>query len=160
MRGRPGANQWCIVAGTILLLAAGCAQYDWVTEYTEYKRAEEQAQVAGRDVFIFYKWWLDDESNRMLSREVLSDPEVVALFEDTTNILVEKDFGPLYEDYMEKYGVTMPPASVILKPSGTFHVKKGFTSKPQFMQYAQKALSDNSPGRPKESSNPDPTPVP
>jgi len=119
--------------------ATGCQSYNWRSELAAYKAAEQQAREEGKFLFIFYKWWLDSSSNRMLGNEVLTDPEVVALFQDTINLVVEKDFGPEYEKYMAKYGISDTPACVIVAPDGKFKVRTGFTPKDRFIEFAKRA---------------------
>ena len=86
-------------------LAGGCQSYNWIEGLEDYRAAEQRAQDEHKHLFIFYKWWLDNTSNRMLSGEVLSDPAVVALFQDTINLRVDQDFGPQYTEYVAKFGI-------------------------------------------------------
>ncbi len=132
----------CIAAFCVSIAAlTGCAQYEWKTEYAQYQAAEQEARQGGRHMFVFYKYWLDSDSNRMLSNEVLSDPEVTGLFQNTINLLVEKDFGPQYAEYMNRYNVTTPPAAVIVRPDGSYRVRQGFVPKEEFIRWAREAMS-------------------
>ncbi len=132
----------CPVAVCMSIAAlTGCAQYEWKTEFAQYQAAEQEARRAGRPMFLFYKYWLDSDSNRMLSSEVLSDPEVTALFQDSINLLVEKDFGPQYAEYMNRYNVTTPPAAVIVRPDGSYRTRQGFVPKAEFIRWAREAMS-------------------
>lgn len=136
---RAGARRgyWCRWLAVPLFMTAGvgCQEYHWRTDYAQ---AEQDARQQGKHLFIFYKWWLDSDSNRMFSEE-LSDPAVKAVFQDTINLLLDKDFGPQYIEYMGKYGVTSYPASVIVAPDGRFVVRTGRIPKDQFIEWAKKA---------------------
>ena len=120
----------------LLLAGTGCQSYNWRSDFAA---AEQQAREQSKYLFIFYKWWLDDASNRMLSNEVLSDPEVQQLFLETINVLLEKDSGPAYKQYVSKYGVTDPPAVVLVAPDGSYRVQRGFTPKGRFINFVKKA---------------------
>ena len=78
----------------VLFGGLGCAGgYNW---RNDFQASETEAREQKKHLFIFYKWWLDEASNRMFGGEVLSDPEVAALFQDTVNVLIDKDFGSEY----------------------------------------------------------------
>lgn len=126
---------WLGVAATAVL-STGCASYNW---RIDYEVAEQEARDSNKYLFIFYKWWLDNASNRMLSDEVLSSPVVMKHFSDTVNLLIEKDNGPAYVQYLGKYGVTEYPASIIVAPDGTFQVRRGFVPKDRFLEFVEKA---------------------
>lgn len=117
--------------------SAGCQEYNW---RNDIEGLEQQAREQGKDVFIFYKYWLDQGSSDMLSVE-LSDPQVKALFQDTINVLIDKDYGPRFEKFMERYGVTSYPASVIVRPDGKPKVLFGRVPKEQFIKWATEAKS-------------------
>jgi len=138
MRNR---NSVAFIVLLMMPLASGCQQYGWITDYSDFGPAEVRARAESRYLFVFYKYWLDDASNRMLSSDVLSDPKVVAMFQDTVNLLVEKEYGSQYEEYMRKYGAVSPPTAVIVAPDGTFSVKKGFIPKDQFIDFAQRSMT-------------------
>ena len=130
--------RWFLVSA-LLTGTAGCQSYKWLEGMDNYRAAEQRAREQNKCLFIFYKWWLDSASNRMLSGEVLSDPKVVALFQDTINLRVDRDFGPEYVEYMAKFGVNSLPASVIVAPNGKFKVQPGFTPKEQFIEFVKNA---------------------
>jgi hypothetical protein len=130
----------CAALLGFVALASGCQSYDWVVDYSQFSQAEERAREEDKSMFIFYKSWTDEASNRMLGSEVLSDSDVVGLFQDTINLLVEEAGGPKYMAYMGKYGVTRYPASVIVNPDGTYHVRTGFIPKDEFIEFAKNAL--------------------
>lgn len=128
-------------AGFILATSSGCFAYNWRLDHSEFGPAEAEAREKGKYLFIFYKSWTDNSSNRMLSSEVLSDPKVEKHFADTINLLVEAGGGPRYVDYMAKYGVTSFPAAVIVAPDGSYQRAVGFIPKEQFIEFVQKAKS-------------------
>lgn len=122
----------------LLCLGTGCAQeYHWRHDFAQ---AEQDARTSGKDLFIFYKFWLDPASNNMLSEE-LSDPAVKSLFQNTVNLMLDKDFGPPYVEYVGKYGVNSYPASILVSPDGAHHVQLGRVSKNEFVRWAQSAKS-------------------
>lgn len=124
-----------LVTACLAAMLVGCQEYGWRRDYV---RAEEQARDEGKDLFIFYKWYLDRDSNDMLFYE-LSDPEVKALFQDTVNLLLDKSFGPDYVQYMQKYGVSSYPTSVIVRHDGRFDVLPGRVSEDEFLEWAKAA---------------------
>lgn len=125
--------RWLLVP--IVLAAVGCHDYRW---RWDYEQAEQNARQQEKFLFIFYKYWLNDESNRMHS-EVLADPAVGALFQDTINLLLEKDSAPEYARYMTRYGVANPPAFVVVAPDGTYRVRTGYISKDRFIEFIKQA---------------------
>jgi len=131
-------NKWKLLRGltiAITFAAAGCQQYDWVHDID---RAEAQAREQQKNMFIFYKYYLDPDSNRMLSSDVLSDPKVVSLFQNTVNMLIDKAYGPQFETYVSKYGVRSYPASILVAPDGQYEVLKGFVPKDRFIDFVHK----------------------
>lgn len=127
-----------LVAGTLTALT-GCHSYHWRQDYVQ---AEAQARQEGKHLFIFYKWWLDSSSNRMLS-ETLKESKVKAQFKDTINVLLDRDFAE-FERYVRKYGVTTFPASIIVAPDSTYQVRMGFVPKDRFLSFAEWAKSPQS----------------
>lgn len=122
----------------LLTFVTGCQQYNWRFDYA---KAEEDARQAGKPLFIFYKWWLDNDSNRMLSNEVLSDPQVVSEFQDTINVLIERAAGSAYAEYMRKFEVEVFPAAVIVAPDGQYRVQLGWVPKDRFLEFVRQAKS-------------------
>lgn len=124
---------------------------------TDYRAAEQQARSQGKHLFIFYKWWMSNESNRMHG-DVLTDAQVSAELRDTVNVLLEKDSSPDFAAYMSKYGVTAPPAFVIAAPDGTYQVRTGYIPKDRFIEFVRAAKAP----RPQRggSRKPPPAPVP
>jgi hypothetical protein len=134
-RVRATAPYWLLCAVGLAPALSGCHDYRWTADY---QQAEQQARSQNKQLFIFYKWWLSDESNRMHG-EVLADPQVGALFQDTVNVLLEKDSSPAYSRYMTKYGVTSPPAFVIVAPDGNYQYRTGFIPKDRFIEFVRSA---------------------
>src|SRR5690606_36339017 len=77
----------CCLLLVPIALTCGCSDYRWRMDYVE---AESVARAENRHLFVFYKWWMSDDSNRMHG-DVLADPEVGRLFQDIVNLLLEKD---------------------------------------------------------------------
>jgi hypothetical protein len=153
--GRPACLRRlaCGAWPALLISAAGCQSYHWRTDYSQ---AEQDAHDQHRRLFIFYKWWLDEDSSRML--EVLSDRRVVAQFQDTINVLVERGSGPLCAQYMCKYGVNCFPAVVIVAPNGRFEARMGFLSRDRLLEFSRQVKAsfpeeDLSPERSKPSKS-------
>jgi thiol:disulfide interchange protein len=122
--------------GAAAMLSTGCASYNW---WIDYAAAEQEARESNKYLFIFYKWYLDNASSRMLGDEVLSSPEVMKHFQDTVNLLIDKEHGPAYVEYLRKYDVTEFPAAIIVAPDGTFQVRRGFVPKDRFIEFVEKA---------------------
>ncbi len=140
-----------LVVPFLLAAVVGCQEYDWRSDYA---RAEQEAREQDKYLFVFYKWWLDSDSNHMLNEE-LSDPAVKTLFQDTINLLLDKDYGPQYVEYVGKYGVTSYPASIIVAPDGSFKVQAGRTPKERFIEWAKQAKPPR-PERPGKQPEPPP----
>ncbi len=126
---------------SVLAAAAGCSDYRWTSEYEE---AESRARRQDKHLFIFYKSWLSNDSNRMHG-DVLSDPSVATHLQDTVNVLLEKDSSPEYGRYMLKYGVTSPPAFVIVAPDGAYQVRTGFIPRDRFVEFIDSAKAPRPP---------------
>ena len=132
-------GRWLIALA--LLAAAGCQDYKW---RWDYQQAEQQARQQNKYLFVFYKWWLSNDSNRMHDY-INADPAVAAQLQDTINLLLEKDSSPEYANYLAKYGVTAPPAFVIVAPDGTYYVAGGFIPKDRFIEFIKNAKAGRSP---------------
>ena len=128
--------------------ATGCTECKW---RWDYQQAEQQARQQGKYLFIFYKWWLSNESNRMHDY-IQTDPSVAAVLQDTTNLLLEKDSSPEYANYLSKYGVTTPPALVVVAPDGTYYVQSGFVPKDRFIEFVENAKSGRAVGGKRSSA--------
>ena len=121
-----------LTAGMLTVLTGCKSSYHWREDYLQ---AEAQARQQGKHLFIFYKWWLDSTSNRMLS-ETLGDSKVKAQFKDTINVMLDRDFSK-FEDYVRKYGVTTFPDSIIVAPDSTYQVRVGFVPRDRFIAFAE-----------------------
>ena len=98
----------------------GCQDYKWQWSFQspeDLQKAEDGARQKNKMVFIFYKWYLDSDANRMHG-DVLADNQIGSLFRDTENILIDRAAGPDYERYLTKYGVTTAPACILVAPDG------------------------------------------
>ena len=131
----------------VILAAIGCQDYRW---RWDYEQAEQDARQQEKHLFIFYKHWLNDESNRMHS-EVLADPAVGTLFQDTINLLLEKDSAPEYAKYLTRYGVTAPPAFVVVAPDGTYRIQTGYIAKDRFIEFIKQSKTTRPASTPRAS---------
>ncbi len=125
-------------------LLAGCADYKWQWNFQspeQLRKTEETAAQQHKIVFIFYKWYLDSDANRMHG-DVLADNQVGSLFTDTVNILVDKSAGPAYEQYVTKYGVNSAPACILVAPDGRYKVLRGYIPKDRFIEQIQRAKAE------------------
>lgn len=123
---------------------AGCRDYNWQWSFqspADMQKLETEAHDQQKLVFIFYKWYLDSDANRMHG-DVLADNEVGALFADSVNLLIDKAAGPDYERYLTRYGVTAPPACVLVAPDGRYKVFTGYIPKDQFIPLVQAARKE------------------
>jgi hypothetical protein len=147
LKGRVTRRAVCSAGAALFALAAtsGCHDYRW---QADHQRAEARAREQDRHLFIFYKHWLSSESNRMHG-EVLTDPQVGALFQDTVNVLLEKDSSPEFSRYMSRFGVLSAPAFVILAPDGSHQVRTGYIPQERFIEFVEAAKAAR-PQRPAE----------
>lgn len=120
------------------LLITGCQRgYRWDNSGNVVK-AEERAREQGKTLFVFYQYWLDPASNRMKGHELLSDPQVEAEFQDTINVLIDRDFGSMYVGALRKYKVYSYPAFVLVSPDGKFYKPlTGVVSQEQFLEWVR-----------------------
>ena len=133
----------------------GCQEYDWQWTFQspdDIRVIEEQARAKDQHVFIFYKWLFDGPSSRM-EWDVLSAPEIKSQFQDTVNVLIDKESGRPYVEYVGKYGVTSYPAVIIVAPDGTYEKQLGFVPKEQFLEFIAKAKNP-APAKPKPEPKP------
>jgi len=137
--------RYAVVLTPILLaMLTGCADYRWHWDFnsaSELETTEAFAREQNKTLFIFYKWYLDSEANRMHG-DVLADDKVGALFQDTINILIDKASGPAYERYVNRYGVTAPPACILVAPDGRYKVLSGFIPIDRFIPLVEKAREE------------------
>ena len=109
----------------------------------DFRAAEQIAGDQTKDLFIFYKWWLSQESNRMHS-EVLTDQQVFQQLKNTVNLIMERDSTAGADQYMSKYGITSAPAFVVARPDGTFKTCTGFVPKERFVEFLKNAKTASS----------------
>lgn len=140
-RGSRGLRLLVLMALPMLAALTGCSDYHWTQDY---QNAENAARQQKKYLFIFYKWWLSDDSNRMHG-DVLPDPAVSARFRDTINVLLEKESSPEYGRYMSKFGVSQAPAFVIVAPDGSYQLRTGFIPKERFIEFAESARTPRPP---------------
>lgn len=141
---RNGLRRSLFVSVVAYVWIAGCQDYEWQWSFQspdDMQKMEEQASQENRLVFIFYKWYLDSDANRMHG-DVLADNEVGTLFKDSVNLLVDKAAGPDYERYLSKYGVTTPPACILVAPDGRYKVLAGYQPKERFIELVQSAKAE------------------
>lgn len=124
----------------LVLVGTGCQSYHW---RNDVMAAETDARESGKHLFVFYKWYLDSHSNRMLS-ETLSDPKVEKLFRDTVNVVLESGY-PEFDAYVQRFGVHTYPATIILAPDGTYQVRLGFIPKDRFIAFVERAKQPRAP---------------
>jgi thiol:disulfide interchange protein len=118
---------------------AGCQDYKWQWTFQspeDMQKLEDQARQEQKLVFIFYKWYLDSDANRMHG-DVLADNKVGAMFSDSVNLLIDKAAGPDYERYLARFGVTAPPACIFVAPDGRYKVLTGYIAKDEFIERVQ-----------------------
>jgi len=133
------SNKLGFLWGIIILTAlTGCQDYRWVLD--DFRTAEKLANDRHKDMFIFYKWWLSSESNRMHG-EILPNPKVAPLFHDTVNLMLERDSTSGAAQYLSKYGITSAPAFVVVRPDGTFKTRTGYIPKERFIDFIKRAKS-------------------
>lgn len=124
------------VLAIVAFSSGGCAEYRWEENV---ERAEQRAKAEGKYLFVFYKWWLANDSNRMQS-EVIDQPDVAKLFQNTVNCRIVYEYTPNRE-YMAKHGVDRAPGFVIVAPDGAYQKLSGYVPKEAFSRWVQAALT-------------------
>ncbi len=117
------------------LVCTGCVNYNWEDNI---ERAEQRAKVEKKYLFVFYKWWFLPESNRM-ENDVLQQPDVAKVFQDTVNCLIVYDWPP-NRAYMAKHGVGQAPGFLIMAPEGSYQQRTGYVPKEAFIRWAEAAM--------------------
>ena len=155
---RPRLVLVCLSTALLTAGSSGCFSYNWRTTDPEYAAAERESSEKGRYLFVFFKYWLDDDSNRMLSDEVLSNPKVEPLFRNTINLLVEKEGNPkTWSDLSSRYQVTGVPTAVIVRPDGTYEKAAGFMPRDAFIEFVRSAMAPRD-AAPRAAEAPSPSP--
>lgn len=141
---RDSYKRMLFVSTVACVWMVGCQDYKWQWSFQspgDMQKLEEQAQQQNKLVFIFYKWYMDSDANRMHG-DVLADNQVGDLFADSVNLLVDRAAGPDYERYLTKYGVTTPPACILVAPDGRYKVLTGFIPKDRFIEQVKAAKAE------------------
>ncbi len=123
-------------------MTGGCVEYKWEDNI---ERAEQRAKAEKKYLFVFYKWWVPSETGRM-EADVLSQPDVAKLFENTVNCRIVYEYGPNRE-YMAKHGVDRAPGFLIEAPDGSYQKQIGYVPKEAFIRWAE-AVMTTGPERP------------
>lgn len=132
MRQMPCAVLLSIVAA---LICAGCADITWDQDVD---RAEQRAKAEKKVLFVYYWRMLDNDSNRTYA-DVLRQPEVARLFQNTVNAQVCYDVKA-HRLYMGRHGVEQAPAFLIKRPDGSFDRHVGYMTRDAFLGWAEAAM--------------------
>ncbi len=103
----------CLVV-LLILCSSGCAP-TWVYSYVE---AERQAKPAEKPILIVYRDHLDVKSGKV--QDMVESPSLASATSKYVRCSLISAFDP-NRRYLAQYGVTSPPALVIVHPDGTFH---------------------------------------
>lgn len=130
----------CVVRAAVLAVfiglgCTGCAGYNWTNDLSY---AEQRARTERKPLFVFYKWWLDNDSNRMIM-DVLNQPEVMRLFQNTVNCELFYEV-PAHREFMARHGVDKVPGFVIQAPDGSYQKSSGYIPKEEFIQWVSRVL--------------------
>lgn len=121
----------------------GCVQMKWEENIDH---AEQMAKAERKSLFVFYKWWLVSESNRM--QEMLEkDPDIARLFQNTINCRIVYEWKP-NQQYMARHGVDRAPGFLIKTPDGAFQKLVGYVPKEAFLRWATSAMANPGTARP------------
>jgi hypothetical protein len=125
-----------VAAAAAACLSSGCVEYRWEENV---ERAEQRAKAEGKYLFVFYKWWLSNDSNRMQS-EVIDQPDVARVFQGTVNCRIVYEYHP-NRDYMARHGVDRAPGFLVVAPDGSYQRLTGYVPKEAFVKWAQTAMT-------------------
>jgi hypothetical protein len=143
-----------LAVGALLALGCvGCVDYHWMNDV---ERAEQKAKAEGKYLFVFYKWWLVNDSAR-LETEVLQDERVARLFQDTVNCRIVYEYPP-NRDYMAAHGIHRAPGLILQAPDGTYHTREGYVPEDALIKWASAILKTQEPVA--ASKRPPPPPKP
>ncbi len=107
----------CLQSATLLIIllgSQGCAP-QWVYSYVD---AERLAKPLEKPILVFYRHHLDARSGEILER--LSQPPLAPMLNRYVRCSLISAYDP-NRRFLAQYGVTSPPAIVIIHPDGTFH---------------------------------------
>ncbi|HOW18077.1 MAG TPA: hypothetical protein PLC79_03495 [Phycisphaerae bacterium] len=141
----------CVLSALVAAgcLSGGCVEYRWEENV---ERAEQRAKAEGKYLFVFYKWWLSNDSNRMQA-EVIDQPDVARVFQGTVNCRIVYEYPPNRE-YMARHGVDRAPGFLVQAPDGSYQKLTGYVPKEAFIKWAQAAMT--TPKAPERPSKPPP----
>lgn len=99
--------------------AASPADFHWRRSYTDARR---EAEATGRSLLLFYKWWLSPATRSV--EQTLEEPGVWRALREMVPCRLDSDYLP-NRSLMSGYGVSGPPAIVILRPDGRILTLQG-----------------------------------
>jgi hypothetical protein len=102
-----------------------------------YERAVEKANRLNRPLLIIYKWWLDDESTRLIAR--MSRPEVAARCASAVHCILDWDYVP-NRRHVARYGVGRYPAIIVVHRDGSADVLDGPASAERIIGFLSRTL--------------------
>lgn len=110
-----------------------------------YESAVDLAQRQNRKMMILYKWWLDADSNELITR--MSRPEIAARCTETINCVLDWDFTP-NRKHVANYGVTKYPTIIVVHQDGSFQKREGLGSVHEIATFLSAALASRGGQRP------------
>lgn len=110
-----------------------------------YETAVDLAQRQNRKMMILYKWWLDADSNELITR--MSRPEIASRCTETINCVLDWDFTP-NRKHVAKYGVTKFPTIIVVHQDGSFQKREGLGNVQEIASFLSTALSSQGGQRP------------
>jgi len=102
-----------------------------------YDNALEKAQRLNRQLLIVYKWWLDDESTRLIAR--MSRPEVAARCAGAVCCVLDWDYMP-NRRHVARYGVSRYPALIVVHRNGSSDVLEGPAETDRIVAFLSRTL--------------------
>ncbi len=127
---RPAAGVAILAA--VLTAGVGCAP-QWV--YT-FVQAENRAKPAEKPILVLYRNHLEPDSTRLM--EAVNDPRILRLTEGMVRCSLVSDYQP-NRLFVQQYGVTAPPALIVIHPDGTYHSMSGVATVEQIADFLAKA---------------------
>lgn len=102
-----------------------------------YERAVEKGRRLNRELLIIYKWWLDDESTKLLAR--MSRPEIAMRCANVVTCILDWDYIP-NRKHVARYGVTRYPALIVVHRNGAADVLEGPATVERITAFLSRAL--------------------